>query len=324
MCPANATYGFPQTKSGLAASANCPANQTGTVSGLCKSDGTWGVDTSKCTAKTCPLTTRQNSVLPESQGDGSIKTGSCLNGLSGSVSAVCSPNGTWTDIKDTCRTMCTLEKNPGWFGASATPIEIGATITSSAKCPAGTIGTVTGQCLADGTIESKSANCLYKYCPAATASNYNLPKADVSTTLYNGTCPSGQKGAVSALCKESQTSTGGAWSSIATNCKKLVTIRDETLKAWNDTQTALVNAQKASDDYDIETSRLLTTNCSGLTYPGISYCTQGWNSSRASGKNEINSALTNAKTRVMASKTAYDLAVKEYNDYANIYGPQIA
>jgi len=317
-CPANDVYGFPATKSGLSATSNCLGNQTGTVSGLCRSDGTWSIDTSKCTIKRCSRLAEGNYVLPESNAEGQIVTGACLSGLYGAVSGTCAVGGAWTGVQSTCRAMCTPAMNPGWFGTSTAPIDVGQSITSSQKCVAPTIGTVTGQCMADGSIEAKTADCFYKNCPLTTATGYSLPKADVTATgtRYPGTCATGYKGAVSALCSESTAAfSGGTWSQLTNDCKKLITIRDEALAAWNTATQDVSTQQNAYDAYNAQT-RVYLNNCTS------SGCTTGVNSTRGPEAGRMYDSLQRAKSVQAAARTVYDQAVREYDAYAALYGPQ--
>jgi len=320
-CPMDAVYGFPVTKSGLSATSNCLGNYTGTVSGLCRSDRTWSVDTSNCTIKKCPRRAEGNYVFPESIADGQPVTGACLPGLFGEVSATCAAGGTWTGVRSTCRTMCTPAMNPGWFGTSTAPIDVNQEITSSQKCIAPTIGTVTGRCMADGSIERRleTERCFYKNCPLTTATGYSLPKADVTATatLYPGTCAVGYKGTVSAVCSESATaSSGGVWSQLTNSCKKLITLRDEALRAWNDATTTVSTQQDAYDAYNAETQRYIN-NCTS------SGCYSGVNSTRGPEAGRMYNSLQAAKAAQTAAKTAYDQAVQEYNAHAALYGPQV-
>jgi len=175
--------------------------------------------------------------------------------------------------------------------------------------------------MADGSIERRleTERCFYKNCPLTTATGYSLPKADVTATatLYPGTCAVGYKGTVSAVCSESATaSSGGVWSQLTNSCKKLITLRDEALRAWNDATTTVSTQQDAYDAYNAETQRYIN-NCTS------SGCYSGVNSTRGPEAGRMYNSLQAAKAAQTAAKTAYDQAVQEYNAHAALYGPQV-
>jgi hypothetical protein len=202
--PAGTTY----LVEGDTATKGCPQNQTGTVTGVCKADGTIQERAGNtCAAITCDAHPTYN--LPATT-SGVRVGGKCPTGQTGTVTGLCTSTRAWqVDTAGCSQNRCRAQTLAGTDSRLLESVADG--LPHAGTCANGRWGTVEATCNTDGTWTGVKDQC-YIRCTKETNPGWfdGSPVTSLAigdTTPNTSRCPIGYVGTVIGKCQADGTMT---------------------------------------------------------------------------------------------------------------------